>query len=36
MGTQGLTRLDRLIMSSTAERVARTAPCPVVSIGAAA
>ncbi len=36
MGTQGLTGLDRLIMGSTAERVVRTAPCPVVSIGAAA
>jgi len=36
MGTQGLTGLDRLIMGSTAERVVRTAPCPVVSIRAAA
>jgi universal stress protein A len=36
MGTQGLIGLDRLIMGSTAERVVRTAPCPVVSIRAAA
>lgn len=36
MGTQGLRGLDRLIMGSTAERVVRTAPCPVVSIRAAA
>ena len=36
MGTQGLVGLDRLIMGSTAERVVRTAPCPVVSIRAAA
>ena len=36
MGTQGLSGLDRLIMGSTAERVVRTAPCPVVSIRAAA
>lgn len=36
MGTQGLTGLDRLIMGSTAERVVRAAPCPVVSIRAAA
>jgi nucleotide-binding universal stress UspA family protein len=36
MGTQGLTGLDRLIMGSTAERIVRTAPCPVVSIRAAA
>ncbi len=36
MGTQGLTGLDRLIMGSTAERVVRMAPCPVVSIRAAA
>ncbi len=35
MGTQGLTGLDRLIMGSTAERVMRMAPCPVVSIHAA-
>jgi len=36
MGTQGLTGLGRLIMGSTAERVVRMAPCPVVSIRAAA
>jgi nucleotide-binding universal stress UspA family protein len=36
MGTQGLSGLDRLIMGSTAERVVRMAPCPVVSIRAAA
>ena len=36
MGTQGLSGLDRLIMGSTAERVVRRAPCPVVSIRAAA
>lgn len=36
MGTQGLTGLDRLIMGSTAERVVRMAPCPVVSLHAAA
>lgn len=36
MGTQGLNGLDRLIMGSTAERIVRTAPCPVVSIRAAA
>jgi len=36
MGTQGLTGLDHLMMGSTAERVVRTAPCPVLSIRAAA
>jgi nucleotide-binding universal stress UspA family protein len=36
MGTQGLTGLDHLIMGSTAARVIRTAPCPVLSIRAAA
>jgi nucleotide-binding universal stress UspA family protein len=36
MGTQGLSGLDRLIMGSTAERVVRMAPCPVLSIRAAA
>ena len=36
MGTQGLSGVDLLIMGSTAERVVRTAPCPVVSIRAAA
>jgi universal stress protein A len=36
MGTQGLSGLDHLIMGSTAERVIRTAPCPVLTIRAAA
>jgi nucleotide-binding universal stress UspA family protein len=36
MGTQGLSGLGHLIMGSTAERVVRTAPCPVLSIRAAA
>jgi nucleotide-binding universal stress UspA family protein len=36
MGTQGLSGLDHLIMGSTAERVVRTASCPVLSIRAAA
>ncbi len=36
MGTQGLSGLDHLMMGSTAERVVRTAPCPVLSIRAAA
>ena len=36
MGTQGLSGLNHLIMGSTAERVIRQAPCPVVSIRAAA
>jgi universal stress protein A len=36
VGTQGLSGLERLVMGSTAERVVRTAPCPVVSIRAAA
>jgi nucleotide-binding universal stress UspA family protein len=36
IGTQGLSGLECLIMGSTAERVVRTAPCPVVSIRAAA
>jgi nucleotide-binding universal stress UspA family protein len=36
MGTKGKTGLDRMIMGSTAERVVRTAPCPVLSIRAAA
>jgi nucleotide-binding universal stress UspA family protein len=36
MGTQGLSGLDRWIMGSTAERVVRTSPCPVVSIRAEA
>jgi nucleotide-binding universal stress UspA family protein len=36
MGTEGRTGLDHMIMGSTAERVVRTAPCPVLSIRAAA
>ena len=36
MGTQGLSGLGHLIIGSTAERVVRTAPCPVLSIRAAA
>lgn len=36
MGTQGLSGLNHLILGSTAERVIRYAPCPVVSIRAAA
>ena len=32
MGTAGKTGLDHAIMGSTAERVVRTAPCPVFSI----
>jgi nucleotide-binding universal stress UspA family protein len=36
MGTQGLSGLNHMIMGSTAERVIRHSPCPVVSIRAAA
>jgi nucleotide-binding universal stress UspA family protein len=35
VGTTGQTGLDRLIMGNTAEQVARTAPCPVLSFRAA-
>jgi len=34
MGTQGLSGLNHLIMGSTAERVVRMAPCPVLTIRA--
>jgi nucleotide-binding universal stress UspA family protein len=36
MGTKGLTGLDHFLMGSTAEQVVRTAPCPVLSVRAAA
>jgi len=36
MGAQGRSGLDHLIMGSTAERVVRRAPCPVISMRAAA
>jgi len=36
MGTEGRTGLNHVIMGSTAERVVRTAPCPVLSLRAAA
>jgi nucleotide-binding universal stress UspA family protein len=32
MGTQGRTGLDRLLLGSVAERVVRTAPCPVLTV----
>lgn len=32
MGTYGRTGLDRLLFGSTAERVVRKAPCPVLSV----
>jgi nucleotide-binding universal stress UspA family protein len=31
MGTHGRTGLDRLVMGSVAEKVSRTAPCPVLT-----
>jgi nucleotide-binding universal stress UspA family protein len=36
MGTQGLSGLNHLILGSTAERVVRMAPCPVLSVRAVA
>ncbi|HXZ44291.1 MAG TPA: universal stress protein [archaeon] len=36
MGTQGLTERDRFIRGRTVKRVVLSAPCPVVSIRAAA
>jgi len=33
MGTHGRTGVDRLTLGSTAERVLRQAPCPVVTVG---
>jgi nucleotide-binding universal stress UspA family protein len=36
MGTKGLTGLEHFVMGSTAERVIRTAACPVLSVRAAA
>ncbi len=36
MGTQGQTRLARLVMGSVAEQVVRNAPCPVVTVKAPA
>ena len=33
MGTHGRTGLAHLILGSVAERVARTAPCPVLTVG---
>jgi len=33
MGTHGRTGLDRLTLGSTAERVLRQAPCPVLTVG---
>jgi nucleotide-binding universal stress UspA family protein len=36
MGTKGSTGLEHFIMGSTAEQVVRTAPCPVLSLRAAA
>jgi nucleotide-binding universal stress UspA family protein len=32
MGTHGRSGLDRLLMGSVAERVVRTAPCPVLTV----
>ena len=34
MATRGLTGLERLLLGSTAERVVRMAPCPVLTVGA--
>lgn len=35
MGTKGLTGLAHVVLGSTAERVLRTAPCPVLTVAAA-
>ena len=34
MGTRGLTGVKHLVLGSVAERVARTAPCPVLTVKA--
>jgi nucleotide-binding universal stress UspA family protein len=34
MATRGLTGVERLLLGSTAERVVRLAPCPVLTVGA--
>lgn len=36
LSTRGLTGLERLLLGSTAERVVRMAPCPVLTVGAKA
>ena len=36
MGTRGLTGLDHILVGSTAEQVVRMAPCPVLTVRAAA
>jgi len=33
MGTRGLTGLKHVALGSVADRVARTAPCPVLTVG---
>ena len=35
MGTRGLTGFKHVVLGSTAERVVRTAPCPVLTVKAA-
>ena len=35
MGTRGLTGLKHVVLGSVAERVVRTAPCPVLTVKAA-
>jgi nucleotide-binding universal stress UspA family protein len=32
IGTRGLSGLERFLLGSTADRVVRTAPCPVVTV----
>jgi len=34
MGTRGLTGLKHIALGSTADKVVRTAPCPVLTVGA--